>query len=95
MNGLLDDEDPIVVFSFLQTGCENLQKRMQDDPNHVIQKKRAFKPPCPPANVHFSILYRLPFNDQFLEQAARFFRRDFVICVNPRNFVEAFLLFLF
>ena len=95
MNGLLDDEDPIVVFSFLQTGCETLQKIMQDDPNHVIQKKRAFKPPCPPANLLLSILCSLPLLDPLHKEFTCFFRHDLVICVNPRNFVEAFLLFLF
>ena len=40
MNGLLDNVDPIFVFSFVQTGCENLQERMQDDPKHVTDEIR-------------------------------------------------------
>ena len=42
-----------------------------------------------------SILHSLPLLDPLHKEFTCFFRRDFVICVNPRNFVEAFLLFLF
>ena len=38
MNGLLDDEDPIVVFSFLQTGCEIIKLKkyyIHANPTHV------------------------------------------------------------